>query len=414
MLTAQRSERAKIQMESPPIIYTNGALRDPVAELNRRIESGKSNLSFDNVYGYLPALLDALSIAPESQLMVFSKTSLQSMLISPNNPRAIYFNDAASVAWVRGGPILEVAVQDPQQGVVFYTLDQSIQTRPVLTRESLCLACHQTESSLDIPGMVVRSVFPNATGLQVTGLIGSEIDHRSPFDERWGGWYVTGKHGPSSHVGNAVVREVHDSAAANSAANRDTGPGPIREPLPERFNLTTFPSPYSDVVSLAVFEHQAHMMNLLTRIGWDSRVDTYVHSQQQTGVQPETLRPAAVEFVDYLLFVDEAQWKTSIEGTSGFAEKFAALGPFDSRGRSLRQLDLEHRLMRYPCSYMIYSDAFKALNAEAKEAIFKRMWEVLSGHEKEKKYSRLTDADRKAIVEILRDTLPDLPAYFRL
>lgn len=397
-LMAQLPSRRKIQMEAPPILYSSGALHDPVAELNRKISDGSARLAFDDVYGYLPALLNALGIGKESQLLVFSKTSLQSILISPTNPRAIYFNDASTVAWVRGGPVLEVVTQDPQQGAIFYTLDQSVQTKPVLARESLCLACHQTESSLDIPGMVVRSVFPGATGLQVTGLIGSEVDHRSPFDERWGGWYVTGKHGPLRHVGNAVVRDVHEATAAANPADARPSPAPAREPLPERFSITTYPTPYSDVVSLAVFEHQMHMMNLLTRIGWDSRVGP---------------RPDAVEFVDYLLFVDEAPWSARVEGTSGFAEKFASLGPFDSKGRSLRQFDLENRLMRYPCSYMIYSDAFKALNADAKNAIFERMWEVLSGQAKEKKYTRLSSDDRKAVIEILHDTIPDLPTFFK-
>ena len=119
-----------------------------------------------------------------------------------------------------------------------------------------------------------------------------------------------------------------------------------------------------------------------------------------------------MEFVDYLLFVDEAPMTARIEGTSGFAEKFAAYGPFDSKGRSLRQLNLDKRLMRYPCSYMIYSDAFNALVAQAKDAIYRRMWEVLSGQEMGKKYSRLSIEDRKAIVEILTETLKDLPDYF--
>jgi hypothetical protein len=62
---------------------------------------------------------------------------------------------------------------------------------------------------------------------------------------------------------------------------------------------------------------------------------------------------------------------------------------------------------------MIYSDAFNALPERAKDAIYVRMWEVLSGQDRSKRYQILTRADRQAIVDILRDTKPDLPEYFR-
>ena len=102
-----------------------------------------------------------------------------------------------------------------------------------------------------------------------------------------------------------------------------------------------------------------------------------------------------------------------ISGPSGFAKPFAARGPHDSKGRSLRDIDLTTtRLMKYPCSYMIYSDAFNALPAAAKGAIYARMWEILSGQDKSKRYDRLTTGDRQAIVEILRDTVRDLPEPF--
>jgi hypothetical protein len=99
--------------------------------------------------------------------------------------------------------------------------------------------------------------------------------------------------------------------------------------------------------------------------------------------------------------------------SSVFAAKFAAEGLRDRKGRSLRDLDLQHRLLRYPCSYMIYSEAFDALPDEARAAIYERMWQVLSGALAEKKYARMSRADRRAIVEILRDTREGLPDYFQ-
>src|SRR5881409_3794947 len=179
-------------LNHPAIGYLSENLQDPVALLNRRLLDGSAELKFDKTFGYLPALLDALSVPRESQIMVFSKTSLQSMLIGPITPRAILFNDAVAVAFVRASPMLEVAAQDPRLGTIFYTLDQSLQTRPVLTRESVCLGCHNTPESVGVPGTVVQTVFPGDTGALVSGLIGAATDHRTPFEERWGGWYVTG------------------------------------------------------------------------------------------------------------------------------------------------------------------------------------------------------------------------------
>jgi hypothetical protein len=378
--------------EHSAIRYSNTPVHDRIAELNSNLAGGAASLSFDTSFGYLKSVLSALEIPIESQLMVFSKTSLQSILISPDNPRAIFFNDSVTVAWVRGSPLLELAAQDPQQGMIFYTLAQSPQTRPVFTAEStgVCLGCHQTTGNLDVPGGVVRSVFPGAAGAIVTGLVGSEVDHRTPFDERWGGWYVTGKHGPLRHRANATVSSVREGVAGQ--------PAPIvkREPLPEMFATSTYLTPYSDVVALAVFEHQMHMMNLITHIGWEAR----------TGAAPAALEKSARTFVDYLLFVDEVPLTAPFEGTSGFAAEFESRGPFDGTGRSLRQFDLTRRLMRYPCSYMIYSGAFAALPQNVKEAIFGRMRAILSGEEQDQRYDRISKADRAAVTEILKETLP--------
>jgi hypothetical protein len=69
-------------------------------------------------------------------------------------------------------------------------------------------------------------------------------------------------------------------------------------------------------------------------------------------------------------------------------------------------------LLRYPCSYMIYSDAFDSLSTPAKDAIYKRVAQILSGEEKDRKYLRLSRDDRRAIREILTDTKQDLLRYF--
>jgi hypothetical protein len=113
-----------------------------------------------------------------------------------------------------------------------------------------------------------------------------------------------------------------------------------------------------------------------------------------------------------MLFVDEAPLASSIQGTSGFAAKFSERGLRDSQGRSLKQLDLHTRLLRYPCSYMIYSAQFEKLPTAAKTAVYERLWAILSGKNTDVRYQRLSPTDRRAILEILRETKTDLPKYF--
>jgi len=386
-------ESRKLRQTTMPGIRDSDRTDNDVETLNGRLLAGTAHLAFENDAAYLASILDGLGIPVESQILVFSKTSLQSFMIGPDNPRAIFFNDKTAVAFVRGGPVLEVAIQDPYQGVAFYSIAQERQNRPALVRETVCISCHASQQTLNVPGMLVRSVFPGRTGEVAGDLSGFPTDHRTPYDARWGGWYVSGKQGPPRHLANAIVNGIRAGVAAQPAERR--------EPLPEKFSMSGYPAPYSDVVALSVFEHQMHMMNLITRIGREARVSS-----------DEALAESARELVDYMLFVEEAALTAPLEGSSGFAEKFATLGPFDKRGRSLRQLNLNTRLMRYPCSYMIYSEAFRALPAAAKAAIYRRMWFVLSGGDTDVKYRRLSAQDRQSVVEILNDTVQDLPDYF--
>jgi hypothetical protein len=381
-------------LQHPAIQYYTRPLTDPVAELNRKIQSGEVRLKFDGSQGYLRALLDALNIPVESQLVVFSKTSLLARLITPQHPRTIFFNDSVVLTWIPGEPFVEFAAEDPRQGVIFYTLNDKPADKPKVNRHSSdCLMCHYSLSSLGVPGMLVRSVLSSDNGTPLSPLADSSTDHRSPFAERWGGWYVTGKSVPEGHRGNVRVRiENQSGSAVMSSAS-------ALQSLEGRLDSKAYPTPYSDVVALMVFEHQMHMMNLFTRVAWEARAGR---------LQADAVN----ELVDYLLFVDEWPIKERIEGNSGFAGKFSAQGPRDSRGRSLRQFDLERRLMRYPCSYMIYTPAFDGLPDGLKAAVYQRMWRILSGQEQSSKYSTLTSADRQTVVEILRETKPGLPDYF--
>jgi len=395
-------------LDHPSIAY-QGPTNDPVAALNRELLNGSVKLKFDERTGYLRSVLDALNVPVESQIVAVAKTSVQQEIISPQNPRTLYFNDSVAVGYVRGG-FMELAVQDVQRGMIFYTLgrdDSDPESFSVVKgaigatfrREYQCLNCHISYSSMGVPGMLLRSVFPAPNGIALYQAGSYVTDHRSPAVERYGGWYVTGESGPLRHMGNVLFTDANKAAVPAK--------GQIFSSLKTRLDTQLYLSPYSDIVALLVFDHQMHMMNLLTRVGWEARYDRF----EQPSTLAARMQSAAEEFVDYLLFVDEAPLGGKIRGNSGFAEKFAAQGPKDSKGRSLRQFDLENRLMRYPCSYMIYSEAFDGLPVEAKDAIYQRLWAVLSGKLSGGKYARLSPADRETVLQILKETKKGLPKY---
>jgi hypothetical protein len=158
-------------------------------------------------------------------------------------------------------------------------------------------------------------------------------------------------------------------------------------------------------------EHQTRMTNLITRVGWETRI-----AQQEGELDDATMRAkidAGVEaLVTYMLFAGEATLYDPVEGVSTFTKTFAARGPRDRQGRSLRDFDLKRRLFKYQLSYMIYSEAFDAMPDTAKDRVYRRLFEVLSGEDKSEKFAKLSLDDRANILAILRDTKPNLPSYW--
>jgi hypothetical protein len=401
-VAAQRRDAFVLSRDHAAIRYSAGETKDPVAALNRRLQSGAVTLKFDPANGYLRSVLDALGVPVESQALVFSQTSFQAKKINYRNPRAVYFNDTVSVGWVRGGDLLEIAAQDPTQGVIFYQLDQKETRSPSLKRNNDCLACHLSWDTLGVPGLMVESVHPLPD--EISYVNGYTTIHASPLEQRWGGWWVTGNHGGVRHMGNIPVMPEDKGKLKLASPTR------VLATVDGQFDLAGYPTPYSDVVAQMVLAHQLRMTNMLTRVGWEARVAAAAPSADANA----RVREAASDLVDYLLFVDESPFVGAMQGSSGFAEWFAKQGPRDPQGRSLRDFDLRRRLFKYPCSYMIYTPAFDALPANAKDAVYTRMWDVLSGSEKKQPYaSRLPLADRQAIIQILRATKKDLPAYIQ-
>jgi len=386
--------------QHPSIQYAVRPTTDRIATLNRALADGSRTLHADGRTGYLRPLLDALGIGEESQLLVFSKTGVQREFTSPHNPRALFFDQSVVVGYIPGAPLLEIASHDPQQGVIFYTLDQHA-ARPSFTRATMCLSCHVSATTLGVPGLITRSNTVAEDGTVMPQLGSNDVDHRTPHPDRWGGWFVTSEalvpYAQRAHGGNITF-------AATGTTSNQVFVDWINSAPESRGYL----SASSDIVALLVFDHQAHAINLLTRLNWESRV-VAAGGRAETADGP--LTGLVNELADYFVFTGEMPPSVPLTPRAGFAERLAAYTPKDRLGRSVAELELTNRLMRYPCSYMVYSGAFDALAPSIRQAVYRRMIDQLSRGDARGEYNRVSAADRRAALEILADTKPDFPGH---
>jgi len=390
-------ETASLAIDHPAIQYDTRPIDDRATRLARDLASGKVNIK-PGPEGYLRSLLQALDVNPDSQALVFSKTSFQAARIDPRNPRALYFNDDVEVGFVRGSNLLEVAALDPKQGVIFYSVDIA-SNPPQFDRRDACLQCHLSPGTLGISGLLIASSYTDASGMPAFRGGQRITDHRTPLEDRWGGWYVTGTHEGMRHLGNAVG---HDSAHPELLDMRDSQD---LTSLAKKFDASGYLGGASDIVALMTLEHQTRMVNLMIRTGWEARIADPAGKVQ--------LDQDIESLVTYMLFADEASLHGQVQGVSTFSKTFPERGPRDSQGRSLRDFDLRRRLFRYPLSYMIYSEAFDGMPENVRTQVYRRLYDVLTSRDTSDKFKRLSAEDRRAVLEILRDTKPGLPAYFR-
>ena len=402
-------ERSWVPPDDPAIQYGDVPVDDAIARLSRQMEAGKVKLDYAPVGGYLPSLLKALDINVDSQVLVFSKTSFQNPKISPWTPRAIYFNDKVAIGSVQNGDVLEVEALDPRQGVTFYSFDVKRRTKPTFDQRTDCLQCHQGLVTLGIPGIMVTSVYPSGDGTPAFRGAAQATDHRTPFSQRWGGWYVTGTNGADRHMGNAVAHDAVHPRDLDQAGTQNL------LTLGRRFDPTNYLAKTSDIVALMTLEHQTRMTNLMTRAGWDARVELYKGVLSPEG--SAKIDGDVDTLVQYMLFADELKLYEPVRGVSTFTQTFPQRGPRDKQGRSLRDFDLQTRMFKNPCSYMIYSEAFDAMPAVVRDRVYRRLFDVLNGQwrdeDDKKMFAKLSDADRRAVLEILLDTKPGLPAYWK-
>jgi hypothetical protein len=391
-------ETVLLPIDHPAIQYDQHPVDDRVTRLTRDLASGKAHLSRDPAGpGYLASLLQLLGVNPDSQALVFSKTSFQAARIEPHNPRALYFSDDVAVGFVRGSNLLEIAALDPREGEIFYSFDGSSEP-PRFDRRDACLQCHLSPGTLGIAGMLTASSFTDASGMPAFRGAQRITDGRTPLEDRWGGWYVSGTHEGMRHIGNAVG---HDPAHPELLDMRDTQ---NLTSLAKKFDAAGYLSAVSDIVALMTLEHQTRMVNLMIRVGWEARIaDPGAKAQMDTDLE---------SLVTYMLFADEASLHGQVKGVSSFTQTFPERGPRDRQGRSLRDFDLQRRLFRYPLSYMIYSEAFDGMPEVVRDRVYRRLYDVLTGRDLSPKFQRVSAEDRRAALDILRATKPGLPAYF--
>ncbi len=393
---------------------------DPVARMWQRWQSGQSQPDLHDEKAFVAGVLKELGVSPKSQMLVFSKTSLQNLLITPQTPRAIYFSQDAYCGWVQGG-MMELIGYDPEKGPQFYALTNPFKTRekPALLATDNCLSCHETSRTENVKGMLVRSVFTADDGQPLLSQGSFVSGHESPLSERWGGWYVTGKHGKDRHMGNVIASANGDQVGIN----REQGANVVS--LDHLFSTKPYLTNTSDIVALMVLEHQCTMHNKITEASKSAReaivrqldLQKILHepiSETPQGSALSVIHSQASKVVKHLLFFEEYNLQEGgVEGSAAFQDAFCADRKETADGRSLKDFQLLNRLFKYRCSYMIYSKAFEAMPRQLKDEVYAQLFAVLSGQNQSKDFAYLSASERLHIKEILLETKKDLPEEWK-
>jgi hypothetical protein len=404
------------EIEGDPIRYSTAPANNPISRLEAELKGNASLLAEKDSRSFLKTLLERLKVPESSQTLVFSRTSLQRNKIRPDRPRAIYFNDDVYVGACQNSNLFEFSAVDPNLGVVFYSAEFQPGKPPVFTRQNdSCMTCHGSSANRGYPGHLVRSVYVDDDGEPILSLGSVRVDLKTPIAKRWGGWYVTGTSGKQSHLGNRIFTGPKDRDRVDPSALN-------RESLDGFFDSRRYLHGHSDIIALMVLEHQADTQNLLTRAGFQVRMslesDRLLNAetgQPNAGMSDTTWRriqSLGDQIVAAMMFAEEAAIVEPIAGSTSFTKDFAAGAKRDRRGRSLRDFDLKARMFKYPCSYLIDSAQFEGLPAELKDYVLRRLYFVLIGRDTRAIFGDRSEADRQAVLGILRETKPNLPTYW--
>ena len=412
---ATRASAQQVEpFEEPPINYSATPTNDRATAISAKFQSRAMEIRSMPAKKRLQWLLAELGVPVESQIFVFSKTSLQRDLINPETPRVLYFSDEAYVGWSPTGAF-EIAVFDDKLGATFYVFEpHATKEEPLLARSGDCLLCHARHEHT--PSLRTRSVFPDLNGEPLSGSGSSNIAPNTPLAERWGGWYVTGGRPPLEHRGNLTGKKIDDFEGPMAIPTRNLASldGVVDT---RRYLLKT-----SDVIPLLMHDHQVHVHNVLSTAHQDARIalHRWPAMREILGLPADAppqgscvvvFDSQAEKILDALLCRDEAAWPAGgLQGDGVFAPAYAKTRKPDAKGRSLRDLDLRSRLFRYRCSPLIYSQSFASLPKELRDIVLLRLSAGLRAFPPSPSFGHLADDERVAIHEILTQTMAALPA----
>ncbi|MEM0897231.1 MAG: hypothetical protein AAGJ79_10120, partial [Verrucomicrobiota bacterium] len=359
---AENTAADPFNLDHPAHDYWERPLTDTFSQLVPDLNSGKIPLNRSGDLPFLRSLLDLLNIPVESQLQVFSTTSLQLRYISPRTPRAIYFNEETSIGYIPGGRI-EVISLDPKAGAVFHIFDIPRDDGPIrFERSNRCMNCHADLETRDIPGLLIKSSLPGPTGGTLRSFRDNRHGHDIPFEERFAGWHVTGKHNIKSHQGNAIGKMWK-----GELSKEEFLPG-------DKSDLKQYPVPTSDILPHLLFEHQAGFTNRVLEATYLARYFEHQSKGTLTPGQEKKLETLADGLVRYILFVDEMPLPNGgVKGEPAYVDAFRENRHTTKDGRSLKDFDLKTHLFRYRCSYMIYTPLFREMPASIRTRILRKI-----------------------------------------
>jgi hypothetical protein len=383
--------------DQPPHNYWTQPLGDRFTRLKEAIETGRMVLDGSGEKPFLLSLLHALDVPASSQMLVFSTTSLQLRLITPANPRSLFFNEDVYVGYIPGGRI-EIVSIDPALGGIYYIFDIPRGAGPLRAeRSNRCMNCHAAEETGNVPALVIKSVIPGIRGGSLDSFRHGETGHGVPFSERFGGWYLTGAQNFAPNLANVVGQ-----LSPEGMTKYPMEPG-------ARFDYARYPMASSDVLPQLLHEHQIGFVNRAIAATYHTRALLAAGPLNAAGTAD--LDAQARAFARYVLFADEVPLPAGgVAGEAAFKADFQRTRRASPQGAALKDFDLRSRLFRYRCSYMIYGVAFSGLPPEFKQRVYRRLGAALDVARPDPEYAYLPPAEKQTIHGILRSTLSDLPA----
>jgi hypothetical protein len=401
-IAAETNAPRVIDFRSAPHNYLDWKPRDRFAMIKERIQQGEVKIDTSNDKAFLKSMLDALSIPASSQIMVFSASSLQSEIINPGNPRALYFNEDTYIGWVPGG-LIEIIAADPEMGPMFYVYDRLRPggAVPSVQRSTKCMNCHAGNATRRLPGLIAESLLVSRAGSSLETFRRDVQGHQIPLESRFGGWHLTGQHNISDHRANVMGIP---NAGKNTIVPVEPG---------QYSDLSLHLLPTSDILPNLIHEHQIGFENRLVYAIYTLRQLKHENKGLMGAAAKAEIEERAEEMARYITFAEEAKFPAKgITGDPAYAEDFLRDRKVTKAGISLKDLDMKTRMFKHRCSYMLYTDTWKEAPKELKDRVYYHMALYLRD-QPDAQHAHIPAAERMAIRSILKETMNDLPSWWR-